>query len=74
MTYNVYITITIVLGACLGYWIFGPQLIELNMKRFYKRQILLDCDKECAGKISNLLNIYILLYVYTYIYIYEIIF
>ncbi|XP_012349043.1 probable low affinity copper uptake protein 2 isoform X1 [Apis florea] len=53
MTYNVYITITIVLGACLGYWIFGPQLIELNMKRFYKRQILLDCDKECADNIIH---------------------
>lgn len=52
MSYNVYINIAIVLGGCLGYWIFGPKLIELNQKRFQKRQKFLNCDDECAGKIQ----------------------
>ncbi|XP_029046152.1 probable low affinity copper uptake protein 2 isoform X1 [Osmia bicornis bicornis] len=53
MTYNVYINIALVLGGCLGYWIFGPKLIELNLKEFYKRQNILDCDKECADNAIN---------------------
>lgn len=60
MTYNVYINVALVLGGCLGYWIFGPKLIELNLKEFYKRQNILDCDKECAG--MNLYILYDLLY------------
>lgn len=53
MTYNVYINVAIVLGGCLGYWIFGPKLIELNMKQFYDKQRLLDCDKECTEHVIN---------------------
>ncbi|XP_017880769.1 uncharacterized protein LOC108625345 isoform X2 [Ceratina calcarata] len=53
MTYNVYVNVAIVLGGCLGYWIFGPRLIELNMKQFHDKQRLLDCDKECAEHIMN---------------------
>ncbi|XP_076627791.1 protein SLC31A2 isoform X2 [Colletes latitarsis] len=51
MTYNVYINIAVVLGGCLGYWIFGPKLIELHMAQFHKRQRLLECDKECAEQL-----------------------
>lgn len=50
MTYNIYINIAIILGGCLGYWIFGPKLIKLNMTQFHNRQRLLECDKECAGE------------------------
>lgn len=53
MTYNAYINIAIVLGGGFGYWIFGPKLIEFNVKQFYERQRLWDCDKECAGKVSS---------------------
>lgn len=51
MTFNVYINIAIVFGRGLGYWIFSPKLTEFNVKQLYERQTLLDCDKECAGKI-----------------------
>ncbi|KZC11501.1 PREDICTED: probable low affinity copper uptake protein 2 [Dufourea novaeangliae] len=54
MTYNVYVNIAIILGGCIGYWIFGPKLIELNLARFHKRQKLLNCDEECAG--DNIIN------------------
>lgn len=50
MSYNIYVNIAIILGGGIGYWIFGPKLIELNMKQFLKKQTLIDCDKECAGK------------------------
>ncbi|XP_076232683.1 protein SLC31A2 isoform X2 [Calliopsis andreniformis] len=53
MTYNAYINIALVLGGCLGYWIFGPKLIELNMVQFYKRQRILECKKECADNTIN---------------------
>lgn len=53
MSYNVYINIALVLGGSIGYWIFGPKLIELNMKRFYQKQNMLDCDKECADNSIN---------------------
>ncbi|XP_076161836.1 protein SLC31A2 isoform X3 [Ptiloglossa arizonensis] len=51
MTYNIYINIAIILGGCLGYWIFGPKLIKLNMTQFHNRQRLLECDKECAEQL-----------------------
>ncbi|XP_076755478.1 protein SLC31A2 isoform X1 [Xylocopa sonorina] len=53
MTYNVYISIAIVLGGCIGYWIFGPKFVEYNIKQYYEKQRLLDCDKECPGHITN---------------------
>lgn len=49
MTYNAYITIALVIGVCFGYWIFGPQLVQLNMQRFYHKQAIVECDKNCAG-------------------------
>ncbi|KAK2579572.1 hypothetical protein KPH14_010868 [Odynerus spinipes] len=53
MTYNVYINIALVIGSCLGYWIFGPVLIELYMNRFQEKQKIIKCDKDCADAILN---------------------
>ncbi|XP_014603383.1 PREDICTED: probable low affinity copper uptake protein 2 isoform X2 [Polistes canadensis] len=53
MTYNVYISIVLVIGSCLGYWIFGPVLIELNMRRFQERQKIIKCDKKCTDNTHN---------------------
>ncbi|XP_035742738.1 probable low affinity copper uptake protein 2 isoform X2 [Vespa mandarinia] len=53
MTYNVYISIALAIGGSLGYWIFGPALIELNMSQFRKRQKIIKCDKECLDAILN---------------------
>ncbi|XP_076654526.1 uncharacterized protein LOC143359963 isoform X2 [Halictus rubicundus] len=53
MSYNVYINIAIVLGGCIGYWIFGPKLIELNLKKFHEKQKLLNCDDECTDNVVN---------------------
>lgn len=53
MTYNVYIGIALVLGSGIGYWIFGPKLIELNMEQFYQKQKTLECDKECSDNIVS---------------------
>ncbi|XP_078045569.1 uncharacterized protein LOC144474524 [Augochlora pura] len=53
MSYNIYINVAIVLGGCLGYWIFGLNLIELNLQKFYEKQKLLNCEEECADHIVN---------------------
>lgn len=53
MTYNVYINIALVIGSCLGYWIFGPVLVELNMARFQEKQKIIKCDTECADAVYN---------------------
>ncbi|KAL2738021.1 copper transporter 51-like, partial [Vespula squamosa] len=53
MTYNVYISIALAIGGSLGYWIFGPALIELNMSQFQERQKIIKCDKECSDAILN---------------------
>lgn len=50
MTYNAYFTIALTIGGCLGYWIFGPTLVQLNMQRFYRKQALVKCDENCKGK------------------------
>ncbi|KAK9306311.1 hypothetical protein QLX08_003009 [Tetragonisca angustula] len=53
MSYNIYVNIAIILGGGIGYWIFGPKLIELNMKQYFKKQTLIDCDKECADNTAS---------------------
>lgn len=53
MSYNIYVNIAIILGGGIGYWIFGSKLIELNMKQFFKKQTLIDCDKECADNTAS---------------------
>lgn len=52
MTYNAYFTIALIIGGALGYWIFGPTLIQLNMQRFYRKQALVKCDRDCKGKMQ----------------------
>lgn len=49
MTFNAYITIALTIGACIGYCIFGPTIIRLNMQRFYRKQAIMKCDKNCEG-------------------------
>lgn len=53
MTYNVYINVSLVIGSCLGYWIFGPTLTELNMAQFQEKQKIIKCDRECADAALN---------------------
>ncbi|KOX79368.1 High affinity copper uptake protein 1 [Melipona quadrifasciata] len=53
MSYNIYVNIAIILGGGIGYWIFGSKLIELNMKQFFKKQTLINCDKECADNTTS---------------------
>lgn len=54
MTYNAYITIALVIGACIGYSIFGPALIQLNMQYFHHKQAVVECDKNCEDIVANL--------------------
>lgn len=55
MTYNAYIGIALVLGASLGYWLFGMTLVEMNMEQFREAKKKIDkCDPECAGKTTEL--------------------
>ncbi|XP_011863504.1 PREDICTED: probable low affinity copper uptake protein 2 [Vollenhovia emeryi] len=53
MTYNAYFTIALAIGACLGYFIFGHTLVQLNMQRFYRKQTIVECDKNCEDTVSN---------------------
>lgn len=53
MTYNAYFTIALVIGGCFGYLIFGPTIVQLNMQRFYRKQALVTCDKNCADVYTN---------------------
>ncbi|XP_039308047.1 probable low affinity copper uptake protein 2 isoform X1 [Solenopsis invicta] len=53
MTYNAYITIALVVGACIGYCIFGPTLIQLNIQYFQRKQAIMECDKNCEDIVSN---------------------
>lgn len=53
MTYNGYITIALVIGGCLGYWIFGPTLVQLNMQRFNRKRTIVKCDKDCEDVFEN---------------------
>lgn len=53
MTYNAYFTIALVIGGALGYWIFGPTLIQLNMQQFYRKQVLVKCDIDCKDIYTN---------------------
>lgn len=53
MTYNAYFTIALTIGGCLGYWIFGPTLVQLNMQRFYRKQALVKCDENCKDIFTN---------------------
>ncbi|XP_014483358.1 PREDICTED: high affinity copper uptake protein 1-like isoform X2 [Dinoponera quadriceps] len=53
MTYNVYITIAIGVGGSLGYWIFGPTLVQLKMEQFRRKQAIVECDKNCEAVSEN---------------------
>lgn len=57
MTYNVYITIALVIGGSLGYWIFSPTLVQLKMQQFYHKQAIMECDKNCEGNTIKLISL-----------------
>ncbi|XP_012285169.1 probable low affinity copper uptake protein 2 isoform X2 [Orussus abietinus] len=52
MTYNGYITIALVCGAAIGYWIFSPALMSFSIKQF-PQQKSVQCEVECADAIVN---------------------
>lgn len=56
MTYNGYISIAIVLGSGLGYYVFGSILLEFKMSEFQKQHKIIQCNPECAGKLKILFN------------------
>lgn len=56
MTFNGYISIALILGSGIGYYIFGPVLLELKMIRLQKHRRLIQCNPECAGKVLLILN------------------
>lgn len=53
MTFNVYISISLVIGGGIGYWIFGPTLMETNVFQFQKQQEIVPCNKECSGNFKH---------------------
>lgn len=55
MTYNVYITIALVIGGSLGYWVFSPTLVQLKMQQFQRKQAIVECDKNCEGNVTKLI-------------------
>lgn len=52
MTFNAYITIALVIGGCIGYWLFGSTIVDLNMQQFYRKQRIVECDKNCEGNFT----------------------
>ncbi|XP_014204661.1 probable low affinity copper uptake protein 2 [Copidosoma floridanum] len=60
MTYNGYISIALVAGSGIGYYIFGPTLLELKLKKLQKYERfkkLEQCHPECADVVSNVTEI-----------------
>lgn len=53
MTYNGYICIALVIGSTIGYWIFSPALLNLNMAELREKYNSIPCDPVCAGKEKN---------------------
>ncbi|XP_032687746.1 probable low affinity copper uptake protein 2 [Odontomachus brunneus] len=53
MTYNVYVTVALVIGGSLGYWLFSPTLIQLKMQQFHRKQAIIECDKNCEAVSEN---------------------
>lgn len=53
MTYNAYISIAIVLGSGLGYYVFGSILLEVKMAEFQKQHKKIQCNPECAGELKT---------------------
>ncbi|XP_011145413.1 high affinity copper uptake protein 1 isoform X2 [Harpegnathos saltator] len=53
MTYNIYITIALVIGGSLGYWVFSPALIQLKMQQFQHKQAIVECNKNCEAVLEN---------------------
>lgn len=53
MTFNAYITIALIIGGGIGYWIFGATLVDLNMQQFYCKQVIAECDKNCEDVFTN---------------------
>ncbi|KAK0172074.1 hypothetical protein PV328_005442 [Microctonus aethiopoides] len=53
MTYNGYICIALVIGSTIGYWIFSPALLNLNMAELREKYNSIPCDPVCADAVIN---------------------
>ncbi|XP_016839684.1 probable low affinity copper uptake protein 2 [Nasonia vitripennis] len=54
MTFNGYISIALVLGSGIGYYIFGPILLQSNMRKLQRRRrLVVKCNPECADAIIS---------------------
>ncbi|XP_015112531.1 probable low affinity copper uptake protein 2 [Diachasma alloeum] len=49
MTFNGYIFLALVAGAAVGYHIFGPTLLALNISEVRRRYEDVPCESECTG-------------------------
>lgn len=49
MSFNGYIGIALIIGSGIGYWIFGPTLIELNLAKFVPKRTVVKCEPGCSG-------------------------
>ena len=53
MTYNGYITISVVLGSGIGYFVFGLVLQEKNILKVKTQHKIKICHPTCAGIFEN---------------------
>lgn len=51
MTYNVYICMALVIGAAIGYFVFGIALLDLNLSEIRQTYNSTSCEPECSGNI-----------------------
>jgi urea transporter len=57
MTFNVYISIAVILGSGIGYYVFGLILLKLNVAKIKKRHRLAQCNPVCTGKNIQIIHI-----------------
>lgn len=54
MTYNGYISIALIIGSGIGYYVFGPILLNLRLKKLQQQRKNSSkserCDPQCAGE------------------------
>lgn len=48
MTFNGYMTIVLAIGSGIGYFVFGPILIDLNIKKFQKQRKVVQDNTQCT--------------------------
>ncbi|XP_058791747.1 high affinity copper uptake protein 1-like [Phymastichus coffea] len=53
MTFNGYITIALAIGSGIGYYVFGPILVEMNIRKFKKQCKIVQDNSECIDVIVS---------------------